>query len=383
VRVLSKYVNQRFELYGRRIVFYGLAGTSDPSADQAEARKADQNGLFMASHLNLPFCETFARTVGPVMCNPERGSVYERNRPGFFSFMLDRTAAAGFGAEYACKKLIGKPAIYSGTEQGKVRKISVVVETSIDSANIPVSEYDAALKRECNAQYTGRSYSFGAADATVALAAATQMKASGTTTVMLEIGVVNTLLLMTAASAIGWEPEWVTISTEALDFGGNAANLPPNQSRHLFGLSSWEIPRRPEEMECYQAYKEVDPDNEPDDATCKLLWHPIILMADGIQLAGPRLDKQSFEQGLFKLGHRYGQEPWAIGGGFGPGDYSYMDDLAEIWFSRLANNPETGNPGAYVFTNGAKRFKRGELPVDSSQLFQHGVTTVGGPDVNA
>jgi hypothetical protein len=60
-----------------------------------------------------------------------------------------------------------------------------------------------------------------------------------------------------------------------------------------------------------------------------------------------------------------------------------MDDLAEIWFSRLANNPETGNPGAYVFTNGAKRFKRGELPVDSSQLFQHGVTTVGGPDVNA
>ena len=381
-RVLNAYVNQRFQTYGRRIQFYGLTGSSDPAAEQAAARKADaQDKIFAAYHLNLPFCEEFVRSAGPVFCNPNRASIYERNRPGFYSFMLDRTAAAGFGAEYVCKKLIGKNAVYSGTERNNLRKISVVTETSIDSAKMPVSEYDAALKKECGAAYGGRSYQFAAADATVALAAATQMQASGTTTVVLEIGVVNTLLLMTAASTIGWEPEWVTISAEATDFGSNAAILPPNQSRHLFGLTAWEVPRRYEESECFQAYKSIDQDNEPDSAVCRLFWHSIILMVDAIQQAGPRLDKASFERGLFSLGHRYPVEPWAIGGGYGPGDYSYMDDVSEIWFSRFATNPDNGQPGAYAFTYNAKRFKRGELPAGDDQLFQHGVTSVGGPDI--
>lgn len=380
-RVLQKYFNNHFETYGRRLTFYGLKGDAEPTNNQAEAQDALANKVFVATHLNLPFCESFVRGGGGVMCNPQTAKVYNRNRPGFFSFMLDRTTAAGFAAEYVCRRLPATRAIYSGTEQARDRKISVVTETSIDSGQVPLSEYQSSLRKECGRSYSDKSFEFGAADATIALNAATQMRSNGTTTVVLEIGVVNTLLLMTAAQSIGWQPEWVMVNTEALDFSSNAAILPATQSAHLFGLTSWEIPRRVEETECYAAYKEVDPDNEPEDAVCRLMWHTLVLMVSAIQQAGPNLTRASFEKGLFSLGHRYPVEPWAIGGGYGPGDYSYMDDVSEIWFSRTANNPANGQPGAYVFTHGAKRFKRGELPATSPELFRGGVTTPGGANV--
>lgn len=384
MRVLQQYVNNRFQTYGRRVRFYGLTGDDDPANNQANAKRAlQQQKLLIASHLNLPFCEEFVRGGGAVFCNPQVQRVYARNQPGFYSFMLDRSRATGFGAEFVCKKVLNGKAIYSGTERNNDRKLALVTESQIDSANVPPEEYSEALKKECGASYGSRSYQVGGADPGQATSAVAQMRASGTTTVILEVGVVNTLLLMTAAEVVGWQPEWVMVSPAALDFGSNARILPATQSAHLFGLTAWEVPRRIEETECYQAYKAIDPDNDPDDAVCRLFWHQIILFADGIQEAGPRLTRESFVKGLFSLGHRYPVEPWAIGGGFGPDDYSYMDDVSEIWFSATAINPSTGQPGAYVFSYGAKRFKRGEMPVDDSQLFKHGVTSPGGADVRS
>lgn len=381
-RVLQQYVNNRFQTFGRRVRFYGLTGDDDAANNQAAAKKAlQQDKLLIASHLNLPFCEEFVRGGGAVFCNPQVQRVYARNQPGFLSFMLDRSRATGFGAEFVCKKLLGGKAVYSGTERNQDRKLALITEQQIDSGNVPPEEYDAAFKRECGATYGSRSYQVGGADPGLATSAVAQMRASGTTTVILEVGVVNTLLLMVAADAVGWQPEWVMVSPAALDFSSNASILPPSQSAHLFGLSAWEVPRRIEETECYQAYKELDPDNDPDDAVCRLFWHQIILFADGIQEAGPRLNRESFVRGLVGLGHRYPVEPWAIGGGFGPEDFSYMDNVGEVWFSRTAINPVTGQPGAYVWSYDAKRFKRGEIPADTSQLFKHGVTSPGGADV--
>jgi len=383
-RVLQAYFNKRFETYGRKIQFYGLAGSTDPAADQAEAKKAsEQYQLFGAYHLNLAFCEPFARDTGPVFCNPQKAEVYQRIRPGFFSFMIDRTTAAGYGAEFACKKLVGKPAKFSGTETNKLRKISVVTEQSHDSGNVAPAVYEQALQHECGATYTGRSFQLESNnDPDGASAAVAQMRTSGVTTIVLEGGLVNALYLMTAAEGVGWQPEWVIVNAFGLDFNLIGTILPANQARHLFGLSAWEVPRRFEETECYQAYKEIDPDNDPDGSVCQLFWHPMVLMLDGVQEAGPRLTPQTFQDGLFKMGHRFPEEPWAIGGGFGPDDYSYMDNVGEVWFNLNAVNPENSAPGAYVWSYGARRFKRGELPPDDGQLFHHGVTTPGGPEYN-
>lgn len=379
---LQDYFNKHFEFYGRKVRFYGMSGNTEAAQNQAIARKADQEyRLFGANHLDKQFCVTFARNGGPVFCQPEATEVYEQNRPNFYSFMIDRTLAAGFGAEYACKKLIGLPARHSGTEQGKTRKISIVTEFG-DSGGLEPHVYENALKKECGATYGGKSYQLkGGNDSGAATTAVLQMQSAGVTTVVLETNVINLLYLMTAAEASGWQPEWVIINSYGLDFNTIGTVMPANQSKHLFGLSGWEVPRRFEETECYQAYKEMDADGEADATTCQLFWHTMVLAMSGIQNAGPRLDAKSFEQGLLRLGHRFPVEPWGIGGGFGPADRSYMDNLGEIWFSLAAQNPENGAPGAYVWTYGATRWKRGEIPDDEgAQLFKHGVTTPGGPD---
>ncbi len=380
-RVLEKYFNKRFQTYGRHVYFYALSGSTDPAANQAAAKKAgEEYKNFGAYHLDKAFCVPFARDTGPVFCNPQAASIYRENRPNFFSFMLDLTAASGFGAEFACKKLLNKPAKFSGSEQGKPRKISIVTENGPGGGLSP-SLYEDALKRECGATYGGKSYELnGGNDSAGASAAVAQMQASGVTTVVVTTNVFNILYLMVAADSVGWQPEWIIINAYGLDFNTVGTLLPANQASHMFGLSAWEVPRRFEETECYQAYKEIDPDNEPDSTSCGLFWHPMVLIFDAIQEAGPKLTPKAFEDGLFKLGHRFPAEPWAIGGGYGPDDYSYMDNVGEVWFSLTAQNPENSAPGAYVWSYGAKRFKRGELPADDGQLFHHGVTTPGGPD---
>ncbi|MDP1793282.1 MAG: hypothetical protein Q8K63_04005 [Acidimicrobiales bacterium] len=381
-RVLEAYFNKRFQTFGRKVNFYGLAGSDDAAKDQAEAKKAsDEYKLFGGYHLNRSFCAPFARDTGPVWCNPQPVEVYKQFAPNFLSFMIDRTAAAGFGAEYTCKKLIGRKAEFSGTERSNDRKISVVTEYGEGTGMSP-SVYENALKKECGATFGGKSFQLeGGNAAGGAASAVTQMRSSGVTTVILEVGLVNTIYLMTQAQSVGWEPEWIIINSFGIDFNLIGTLLPQSQARHLFGLSAWEVPRRFEETECFQAYKEIDPDNDPDENSCQLFWHPMVLLMSAIQNAGPRLTPKTFQEGLYKLGHRFPSEPWAIGGGFGPDDPSYMDNVGEVWFSFNAPNPSNDSPGAYVWTYGARRFKRGELPADAgAQLFRHGVATPGGPD---
>lgn len=382
-RVLEDYFNKRYQTWGRRVEFYALAGGADPAEDVAIAKRADQqHKLFAAYHLNRTFCEPFTRDSGPMMCNPEPHEVYTRNRPNMYSFMMDRTQAAGFGAEFLCKKLLGKKARFAGNRlQDETRKIALVVENTAKrgiSSSVPV----AALKQECGATYTGGVFELESDNGPAAAAAlVTRLQSNGVTSVVLETELYNTLYLMAASDGTAFQPEWLIFNANGLDFNNNATLFPPTQSAHVFGFSAWEVPRRDEETECYQAYREIDPDNEPNATVCKLFWHPMVMILNGIQAAGPRLSSATFEKGLFGIGYRYPNELWAIGGGYGPNDFSYMDDVSEIWWSGSAIDPVSGGRGAYVWAYDARRFKRGELPADEGELFRRGVVTPNGPNV--
>ena len=82
-----------------------------------------------------------------------------------------------------------------------------------------------------------------------------------------------------------------------------------------------------------------------DQVSCTLLYPTLEHVMNGIQLAGPALTPQSFQTGLFKYGHPAPQHSWEIGGGFGPGDRSWVDTYAEFWWDPNAVDPQSGNPG--------------------------------------
>lgn len=373
MRVLQTFVNQRYETYGRKIRFYGTAAASDDTAALATSSTADtQYKVFAAYNLAGAFCQDMARRHLVVFCDPQSHDVYVRNRPGFFSWQMDFDQMFGFGAEYYCKRLKGKPAAHAGgLDLNASRKVAIISEQHADFG-IPASRFQDAVVRECNGHMEDVvELAPGSADG--AAAAIAKLRADGVTTVILNTTLANTLYLMSAAGQ--YQPEWVLLGNEGLDFNTVAELLPANQSVHLFGVSGWELARRPDDSECYRAYKSIDPDNDPNQTTCTVFWHPMNMMMAGIQLAGPKLTPDAFQKALFSLGHRYEQTPWAIGGGYGPDDYSYMDSVGEIWFDAATQNPETGAPGAYRWTSNGKRYRRGQFDGDASGLFVSGVAS--------
>ena len=181
-------------------------------------------------------------------------------------------------------------------------------------------------------------------------------------------------LMMQAADTQGYQPEWLQFAQYSLDDPTNVRALPANQRTHMFGFSSAELPRPRFDGDCHVAYRLADPSSAADNSTCTVLWDTILQIANAIQVAGPNLTPTSIRDGLFKVGRRFPAERWAVGGGFGPGDFSYVDDFALMWWDPTATWAFDGSAGAYRFTHGGRRFRLGQVPTDVP-FFEDGVTT--------
>ena len=82
------------------------------------------------------------------------------------------------------------------------------------------------------------------------------------------------------------------------------------------------------------------------------------MLAIGIQGAGPDLNPQTFEQGMFNYPAKLGEVGlWE----FGPGDRTAANDVREIYWDPNAISTYNGKKGSYLGTSG-ERWKTGEIP---------------------
>jgi hypothetical protein len=158
-----------------------------------------------------------------------------------------------------------------------------------------------------------------------------------------------------------------------MDIADIARLVPTQQLRQTFGMSGWELPRPFTETTCYRTYKTIDPAGAPNENFCRLNWMSIEHIVNAIQEAGPDLNPETFQRGLYSMPLREAREPWAIGGGYGPGDHSFVDDLAEIWWDPVAPDPAGGEPGTWRHTQEGRRWRPGELD-EVVRVFSEGVT---------
>jgi hypothetical protein len=98
--------------------------------------------------------------------------------------------------------------------------------------------------------------------------------------------------------------------------------------------------------------------DEPSIAV-DLLYYFMYVIAIGIQMAGPDLTPQTFQQGMYNYPRASGP---AGSWGFGPGDYTPMDDAMVIWWNPDAESPYNGKRGAYQ-TDG-RRYRPGQWPTE-------------------
>lgn len=378
MRVLQAYFNTRYQLWGRTLRLDAARDSSTEAEQRASAIQQNENGDFAVTHLYTPFCEEATRLK--MVCfniNPNTKKKTADRRPYWWTYLAAWEDNDAVTADYVCSKLVGKPAEFAGGfDAGKRRVIGIITETKANNEFHGTSGISKALKQRCGYDTPVEvEVSIDEPQGNLSTAI-TRMRQAGVTTIIFNVEFNTTIALMSNADANAYFPEWVQVASFGADLNDFARYFPPSQSQRLFGLSTWEIPRPFSSYDCYRAYKSIDPSNEPDFGVCEYYWASLELVVAGIQMAGPKLNGESFERGLLALGHRRPLEPWAIGGGYGAGDYSYVENYAEQWWDPTATDPINGEQGAYRFTERGRRRSLGEFD-DVIRVFKEGDTTTG------
>ena len=364
------YFNRVYELYGRRveIAFYQpKSGGSDAfrGGDQEEANAdalvvGQQIKAFADISATYPaLADALARqgvvAVGPVHMPQDW---YQARAPYAWGLLPDCNSLLANHVDYLVKRVAPYPARFAGSPalRSKPRALGVVVPDSPwyqQCANQAEAQLKAAGHRLAARVNYPLDFNQAAQTATNVVS---QLKAAGVTTVVCWCDPVLPYFATTQASQQEYGPEWV-ISGFALTDADLAGQLYDRQQwAHAFGLSLLGDLTQGYDSESYRAYKALRAD-EPASLR-DILYYPLLFLFSCLEMAGPQLTPQTFEQGCFAA-------PWGAGEmgrwRYGPGDYTAMEDAREVYWDPDATSPFNGKPGRYVATLGGRRF-RGDWP---------------------
>jgi hypothetical protein len=381
-RVLLNYFNSRLQLYGRQLRFFYSAGDSSksgPEKERSRAAEADESqNCFSAIQETNPASidELTRRKIVTFTLAQVPESYFAPRDPYLWSFTPAGSQAVRMGAEYACKKLVGKPPKFTDDptfDQTKPRKFGFIIY------NLP--EYDnpgptvEKLMKDCGAD-VGPTVTYdltGSGSGSQGLSSAvTQMKVAGVTTIFY-LGDLISAGIFTQSAGNNYYPEWFLPGFGGVDSGHIARNYHSDQWKHAFGFSFYEITQPDEETECYKAYHEIDPSSEPDSGMCIYLWGNMVQLFGAMQEAGANLTPQTLKAAFLKQPPLKPSIPYHMAGGYGPNDHTFPDYATEMWWDPAGVGSD-GELRTYRFTNNGRRYTYGQWDTDDSKLFKEGVT---------
>src|SRR5439155_5467201 len=99
-------------------------------------------------------------------------------------------------------------------------------------------------------------------------------------------------------------------------------------------------------------------------------YRELLLLASGVQMAGPRLTPATFAAGLHRTRFPNPSHPIMAGAvGFGD-DFSMTDDATQLWWSSSQPGPYNEGVGAWCYVDGGARYRSGTWPAGSAGLFR-------------
>jgi hypothetical protein len=390
---LVTFINAHFQMYGRHIALKVTRVTSG-AFGKASAQEQVADADYAANQAN-PGSGVFAA----LSYAPEGGTSYYynerlaqdgvisvssvpllRTEAQLASSMYTWTTVPGYDKVEAnlgnlyCHQLKGAQPAYAGPRtppaQGwGARQIAVYYETTTNDIPIDPQPLVNTLNG-CGVQVTAHALTDSSADNT---AAVNDMQQHGITTVACLCGSPQLGELMKAADNQAYFPEWMVSNEQFLTYDkGPQADFPAQQQTHVIGIDFNNEMLDPQNEFWYRAVKEADPaftyQSTSQNIYSYYRYEELLLLAAGIQQAGPNLTPASFQQGLYatqfsNAGH--GAAPyWQAAVGFGPGDHSFYDDAAAVWYSPSAQSYTTdqGNPGAYCYSRLGQRSQAWSQP---------------------
>lgn len=100
------------------------------------------------------------------------------------------------------------------------------------------------------------------------------------------------------------------------------------------------------------------------------LYQSLLVLASGIQMAGPNLTPETFARGLQSQAFPNPEHPLRAGNVGFARNHSMTNDVAEIWWNETARDPYgDGGPGAHCYIDGGARRTAGRWPSGDDAYF--------------
>lgn len=381
-RVLRDYFNKNLELYGRKLrFFYACAddGTSGEEAARTRVVKMKGFDVFGAiGEFNATIPREAARNKIVYMGNlvVVGDSYYRSLQPYVWGSRAHSARAVEMSAEYLCRRLHGNRPYPTGDaliDYESPRTYGILALNDPDTSE-SVEAMQQRMKARCGAvPKVVAEYNLG--DNVQGISTAMAKLSSERVSTIVFMGEILTLPTQAEiANEQQYFPEWYVMGAGGFETAIILArSVSPRQWRNAFGFSFEEIPRRPRSTPCYRAYRSIDPENNPNNSVCEILFHSMLFMFGAIQEAGPNLTPERWAAALERAFTRGATPEWAMSGGFSASDYTYGDFAVELYWDPTAIHPD-GNPGAYVYLNQGRRFLSHDIPEGQPRFFEGGIT---------
>ncbi len=375
LKVWQTYFNERFEFYGRYLQFVVIKqSTSSEDAQRGSVDKAkleyDVFAMINLSNASAAMNYTIQQRIIDFGSINNPVPWYNDAFPYAYSFFMDSWQTRNITAELACKQFVGKsPGLINHKSDPTMdydspRRWGIIAYQ--DATRTGAIQYYKDLFARCGEEFHAEhEYNLEGSGAGNTAGAMTKMRAANVTTVLLASDGLGVVAFTAEAEQLGYRPEYIHAGGGGLDSNTNGRLYNANQRGNILGIRPTELPRHDQDQDWFRAYKEVDPDGEPDSSWFRSLQQ----LSGGIQWAGPNLTPETFWQGMLKQPFRAPDPAWSIGGGYretldfaGLKDLTYMDYVSLMWFDPEGDDPDSSRPGAYCHVLGGQRFKFGEIP---------------------
>lgn len=406
ILTLVEFFNRRYEFYGRKIkpfilnrASFGSAG--DPVVQRAQAVKVDEEFRAFGSIGGVAdpaygdgtaFYDELARRK-IIAVDPEppyrMSADLAAARPYLWTYAPPLDVAQVSAGEFICKNLAGRNAEYAEDPilQISPRKFGIAVAQH--KAGTPSDAALISALRRCGASF-GR-YTIDGDDPQGPLGrgsdynnlAVARMQADGVTSVVcICTQLVFAYGLIVSANNNAYGPEWV-VSGVGGQGSDDMTTSDRRQYSHLFGVTGQNKHLSPGYEPFSWAIKEVDPtvrswtDSNYVRAYYRHVYTGLLLLASGLQMAGPHLTPASFEQGLRKTDFPNpgaGAAPaWQARVGFKDGRHNMVNDFTPVWHTYTHDLPpgysDRTDMGWWCFVDRGARHGAGSWPSGGFRFF--------------
>jgi hypothetical protein len=392
VNDLQQYFNEHFEFYGRTLNLdpQATGGGAEPSATgtcsdiQAQADwVAKELNVFAAADDGSDSCwydELGRKHVislsGQTTSNADEQAKYAPylySYPGVGDDLMDATG------QFICSQLAGKDATYSTNPLYKHFKRSFGLIESATLSQIPTPstrlEADLAgcgvhLVRKVVIQATGSDNGLQSTGATTAWALSAQnavvkMNQAQVTTVICFCQIEAAAVISASAQTQLYRPEWITERSDQ-----NLLNQGWLGSAHSSQFEVSALPMQTQETASfyYQALQSVDPGFCPCATSLDFLYgqstyEELMMLASGLQMAGPHLTPYTFEHALQSTKFPNPPDPLHEGNVSFAGSHSMINDYIVAWWGQATRSPYQGDPpGSWCYAEDGRRFQLGHFP---------------------